>query len=105
MPTRASHSITSERRISTLHICGEIDMSNVDEIYAWIHDAIDANNVKTVQIDLAQLGFIDSMGIRCLVDAHNYARVRGTTLTIVNPAPFIAKLLRITGVAELFGLN
>ncbi|MFI6530795.1 STAS domain-containing protein [Nonomuraea sp. NPDC050547] len=47
-------------------------------------------------LDLSELTFMDSLGLRSVPACHRQARARDGQLTLVNPAPQIAHLLSVT---------
>jgi anti-sigma B factor antagonist len=55
-------------------------------------------------VDLENLPYIDSSGIGSLVNALRQANKVGGTVKLVNPAPFVAKTLKMVGILSLFGL-
>ena len=55
-------------------------------------------------IDLEALPYIDSSGIGSLVNALRQANKVGGSVKLVNPAPFVAKTLKMVGILSLFGV-
>ena len=55
----------------------------------------------TVTVDLAQLTFMDSSGIRCLMGAANLARDGGCKLTVRHPNATIRRVLEVCGVDQI----
>jgi anti-sigma B factor antagonist len=55
-------------------------------------------------LDLEALPYIDSSGIGSLVNALRQANKIGGTVKLVNPAPFVAKTLKMVGILSLFGV-
>jgi anti-anti-sigma factor len=53
-------------------------------------------------IDLEALPYIDSSGIGSLVNALRQTNKVGGTVKLVNPAPFVAKTLKMVGILSLF---
>jgi anti-anti-sigma factor len=49
-------------------------------------------------VDLADVTFLDSVGIVALVTAHKKAAAAGQTLTVVNPRGVVRRVLDLTGV-------
>ena len=47
---------------------------------------------------------MDSMSVGALVAGHNAARETGTRFVLRNPSEFVHRQLRITGLADMFGL-
>ena len=60
--------------------------------------------VPEVVVDLADVGFLDSTGIRVLLEGRERAQEQGIVITARDPQPVVLNVLRITNVAELFGL-
>lgn len=83
---------------------GEIDMATADALGATITDALHRPGVREVVVDLADVRFLDSSGVRVLVHGVAVGRERGVTLRVENPQPVVARVLRITGVGPLLGL-
>ncbi|MGW4502614.1 STAS domain-containing protein [Micromonospora sp. NPDC004336] len=83
---------------------GEVDMATADALGATITDALHRPGVREVVVDLADVRFLDSSGVRVLVHGVALARERDATLRVANPQPVVARVLRITGVGPLLGL-
>lgn len=56
-----------------------------------------------VVVDLARVTFMDSTALSALITVRNAADGVGASLRVVNPSPFAARLLSITGMAEVLG--
>jgi anti-anti-sigma factor len=56
------------------------------------------NRVQTLVIDLAELGYISSAGIQCLLKARKLQAKAGGKLLVLNPQPQINKVFEIIGV-------
>jgi anti-anti-sigma factor len=63
--------------------------------------AVLAAEPLAVVIDLTELTFLDSSGIRCLCLAAKEAAAVGCRLLLQNPSPAVLQVLEITGVDEL----
>jgi anti-sigma B factor antagonist len=53
-------------------------------------------------IDLADVSFIDSSGLRSLLGASRRAQARGHSVLLRNPGPEVIRLLEITGTTGQF---
>ena len=53
-----------------------------------------------VIIDLAEVSFVDSSGLRVLLDATNRARAAGGDLVIFRPQASIRRLIEISGLKD-----
>lgn len=81
-----------------VRVSGELDMAAAPRV----SDALAARAAKryrAVVVDLTDLDFIDSSGIRILCRAAEAARRRGVTFTLVEPSRKVARTLEIAGVA------
>ncbi len=58
-----------------------------------------------VEIDLAGVTFIDSSGLTALVGMVRRTAEHGTELRFTNPRPSVARVLSITGVDRVLGLE
>lgn len=52
-------------------------------------------------LDMSELEFLGSVGIGAIVTAHNRARTFNGRVSVVNPKPEVASLLRLTRVDQL----
>jgi anti-anti-sigma factor len=53
-----------------------------------------------VIVDLDGVSFVDSSGLRVLLDATNRARAAGGDLTLRSPKPSIRRLIEISGLGD-----
>ena len=53
-------------------------------------------------LDMEGLPYIDSSGIGSVVNALRQANKAGGSVKLVNPAPFVAKTLKMVGILPLF---
>jgi anti-sigma B factor antagonist len=83
---------------------GDIDFNNCDTVREQIRAAIDRAGPKTISVDLADVPFLDSSGVAVLVSAHRMATAIDAGYTVTRPTRSVYEHLRLTGVAELFGL-
>lgn len=75
-------------------VVGEVDMASVE----LLRDALDESTLPGgVTLDLAELTFIDSSGIHCLVQ-HALGRNGSGPITLVNVRPNVRRTLEIVGV-------
>lgn len=86
-----------------LRLTGEIDASCVDALGARL-DPLPGTGER-VEIDLAGVDFIDSSGLRILIDAHQRAERAGRRLVIVEPSAVARRLFEIAGVAAFLHLE
>ncbi len=82
-----------------VRLAGEIDLSNVDGLEAQIDSAI--AHAHDVVIDLTEIDFIDSRGLRLLKRVSATVAGRDGTLLVVAPASSVARsVLDMTGMSQ-----
>jgi anti-anti-sigma factor len=83
---------------------GSLDAATVDALRGALLGALHAERPVTMIVDLTFVTFMDSNGLSALVTGLNAARATGTKLVLRNPSEFVLRQLRVTGLAEMFGL-
>jgi anti-sigma B factor antagonist len=83
---------------AVLALEGELDMASADRLQQAIDD--EALHAETsIVLDLEELQFIDSTGLRVILRALEHCRGRGQEFAITRGSPQVQRLLSITGVA------
>ncbi|MEY2514308.1 MAG: anti-sigma factor antagonist [bacterium] len=98
-------SMVSEREgdIHVLRLDGELELASAPRIERELR-RIEATDAGVILVDLENVTFIDSTGIRLLITAA--ARCRGDgRLVIDRPSAAVLRVLRIAGVAKLLPLR
>lgn len=85
-------------------VAGEIDAGTNKQLAAMLGELADIGD-GPVEIDLGRVTFIDSSGLRVLLEHSNRLRSRGDALTIRNASRPVRRLLSITNLSELFGVD
>ena len=80
---------------------GELDLSTVPELQAALHRASAADHGRVV-LDLRQLVFIDSSGLRLLLQTAADARHADHAFAIIDGTPVLTRLFEMTGVSDEF---
>ena len=78
---------------------GDIDMAGGPILEEVI---LSRENSHQVVIDLADVSFIDSSGLRSLLGASRRAQARKSSVTLRFVGPEVARLLQITGTTDQF---
>lgn len=78
---------------------GDVDLTNAEELGRQLEAA--AAEERDVVVDLGGVTFLDSTGIRTLVNAYRAARRRGRWISISGARDWVARMLDVTGVAGL----
>jgi anti-sigma B factor antagonist len=78
-----------------------MDMSNAPGVGQELDGPI-GPSPRDVILELSQLSFIDSSGIRELVAAAQAPKTRGGALFLSSPTPNVARVFEITNVGHVF---
>ena len=78
---------------------GELDMATAPRLQSAIDEAALAPTASVV-LDLRELQFIDSTGLRVILAALQASRERGQEFAVTRGSAQVERLLSITGVAE-----
>lgn len=97
----ATHKVELIADTVQVHVAGEIDLSSSDELRQWIVAAIPSATVDEIDVDLADVTFLDSTGIRALVLAQRAASDKGVTMRVSGARGRVESVLKITGVYDL----
>ncbi|HMN98334.1 MAG TPA: STAS domain-containing protein [Miltoncostaeaceae bacterium] len=79
---------------------GELDMAGGDALVRRVTE-LAAGTSGPIEIDMAEVGFIDSSGVRALLRLHERAVSSGRALRVRNLSPDVRRLLDLIGVTEL----
>ena len=75
---------------------GEIDPVSGPRLDAEVRAVLFTSSAPTVVLELADVTFIDSSGLRVLIDLHKTIRERGGRLVVRHPSATVSRLLDIT---------
>ena len=81
---------------ATVTVAGDIDMATVDRLEDARATAL-AQHPSRIVIDLSGVRFIDSSGIKFLIDTDRLSRSGGWTLKLVRPAETAMRVFIVTG--------
>jgi len=78
---------------------GELDLATVALLEAEVR-RVEATEAELIVIDVSALTFMDSTGLRLLIEAHLRSQQTGNRLRIIEGSVSVQKLLRLTELAE-----
>lgn len=87
---------TEPDRVQVVEIIGRIDSDNAVWLTLEVENAL-ANGRDQVIFDLSGVYYINSAGLRELVQVWKRTQQTGASLSIVNPSPYVQKLLELVG--------
>lgn len=79
-----------------LTLAGEIDAHTAPRLA----DAIAASDREHLVIDMQGVEFVDSSGLRVLIEAHKSMRASDRTMQLSNPSAAVNRLLQISGIDD-----
>ncbi len=79
-----------------LALAGEIDAHTAP----LLADAIGQCELDHVMLDMSAVEFVDSSGLRVLIEAHQQAQAVGRKIELSNPSPSVSRLLEISGIDD-----
>lgn len=97
---RVSHTAFKVEGQICLQLTGEIDLLAEELVISWFRETLRTHPGHDLVVDLSGLSFLDSSGIRCLVDAHREFGAHSQRLTVTGAQGVVATALRVTGVYD-----
>jgi anti-sigma B factor antagonist len=86
-------------------VFGEVDMATAPELMATVRAALDVDGQRVV-LDLANMAFIDSQGLKVLVDAYTRAREgRADRVVLRSPQPQARLVVEVTGLDKFLTIE
>jgi anti-sigma B factor antagonist len=82
-------------------VVGEIDAHTAPAIT----EAVTQTTSSSLEIDLSGVDFVDSSGLRALIEAHQRFESNGGSLTLVRPSSVVARLFDISGVGDYLNVS
>lgn len=75
---------------------GEIDIATEDQFHQAVNDAVETHPHGRVVLDCSRLAFIDSSGLRVLIQAYKAAKEHYSRVLIAAPTTRVAQILHVT---------
>ena len=82
-----------------IRVTGDFDIVAVDPFRAELERA--ASTSREVIIDLRSLDFIDSSGLRAILDGHTALAAQGLRVILLKPPPALWRVFAVTGADRL----
>ncbi len=101
MSELATFTIENYKRADLIKISGRLDSSNASKLEDLLTTVLDEGQ-KNLVIELSELDYLSSAGIRYLVGTLKECRKRGGDLRIASPSARVDEVLRMAGLKSLF---
>ena len=82
-------------------VVGEIDAHTARDV----SEAVAKATTSSLEIDLSGVDFVDSSGLRTLIEAHQRFEANGGSLTLVLPSAVVTRLFDISGVGDYLNVS
>jgi anti-sigma B factor antagonist len=92
--------VAREPEHTVLRVAGDLDLETAPQLLAAIEPYLSGGGEPLV-LDLRELAFIDSSGLSALIRVNQRMVVAGRALSILSPAPPVAKVFEITGLDQV----
>ena len=93
---------TSERQASLHSIClfGELDLATAPAVHDEL-TRVEADDADAIMLDLSNLTFMDSTGVRLLIQANTRSRTSDGRLTLLRGPAAVQRVMELSGVDVL----
>jgi anti-anti-sigma factor len=89
----------SDGETARLVLSGELDVGSADALEQQVR-GIEDRTVRELVIDLRELDFIDSSGLRAILHIDALGESRGWTLKLIPGSEDVQRVFELTGTAE-----
>jgi anti-anti-sigma factor len=102
-PSTGGLTVRTHARDSALEVmlAGNLDMAAALQFETRVDALLAAGHVHAVELDLAQVGFVDSAGLGALLAVRERANQLGIDLAITRGSAPVRRILDLTGLADI----
>jgi anti-sigma B factor antagonist len=86
-----------------VRVAGELDLSTLPQLVKALSEP--RLQPRLVVLDLRELEFIDSSGVRAIVEADSRARQTGRQLLLLRGPANVDRMFKLTGIADQLGIE
>ena len=97
MPQPLSFEISRGGGRATVTIAGDLDMAGTLRLEPPVDGLLEDERLDLLVLDLGSVDFIDSVGLRLLVETHVRAQHRGLRLAIVGAGGNVKRIVQLAG--------
>jgi anti-anti-sigma factor len=88
-----------DRGAPRLRVSGELDLATAPRLEDAVGTLVEANHERLV-LDLGDLRFVDSSGLRAIIVLHERSEREGWSLEVVRPPGRLLRVFQISGIDE-----
>jgi anti-anti-sigma factor len=101
LPPQATHEVDVLSGAVRVTLAGEFDLNTETDLAGWLGRAILDHPGIDLEVDMREVGFMDSSGIRGLLTAHRIATEHGRTFRLTGAQGTVREVLEIVDVYDL----
>ena len=94
--------VTEFNRVDVLIVDGIVNSDSSSQLNTILNERLDANDHKNLVIDLQDVSYMSSAGLRALVSALKRARAEGGNLCLAALSTRVREVLELAGLTEVF---
>jgi anti-anti-sigma factor len=98
--TLLSFQTTITGEVAVVALSGELDVAGATLLEQEVDRVVSDHEVRTLVLDLRELDFMDSTGLRLMVLADDRARAEGRSLRLVRGKPDVQRVFDITRMTD-----
>jgi anti-anti-sigma factor len=87
--------VVHEHESARIRAIGELDLATVPILKTEM-DSLREVGFRRLILDLSNLDFIDSTGLRCILDTHSEARQDGFSIALIAGPPAVQRVFELT---------
>ncbi len=95
----------SKSAVTSVAVSGEVDVSNAHVLREAIDKALGGDAVQALEVNMAQVPYIDSTGIGVLVGSAHKAHDAGVAFSVVDAQSNVVRILGMLGVDEVIDVR
>lgn len=88
--------------VLTVTCTGELDLTAEQDLVASVTTAVERSSATAVVVELGDVTFLDSSGLRALLTCREHALERNLTFSIGGCSDAVQRLLEVAGVTDWF---
>lgn len=94
--------IKTHDQLMLVRLNADLDMASAKTFKETVDTFLLMNpQIKTLQIDLSDVSFIDSSGLGAIIGRYKNMLLRQGTLLLLDPAPNVRRILEMSGLKKL----
>jgi anti-anti-sigma factor len=88
-----------------MSLAGDLDLATEPVLTDAVAGLLAGARVEQLLVDLAEVRFLDSSGVRALLQARRAATEHGAGFAVGRPGEVVARVLQMAGVDQLLGVD